>query len=146
MKTRIISGDLPALLSTTLLVALTSFCHVALADDTTQVMSTTTEDLPTAEVEFVKTINKFNKKQIVEKLGEPVNAEDVTLRSSGKVVASIWHYHYLNTAPDGSYYKTTELDFVDDKVVVVAFLNTDSEDDDAKDVQKYELPTAAPEL
>ena len=102
-------------------------------------------DLPTAEKEFVEAINKFDKKQIVEKLGEPSNAEDVKLKGSDKVVASIWHYHYLNTAPDGSYYQTTELDFIEDKVAVVVFLNNDGEDG-AEGGQKYDLPTAMPNM
>lgn len=102
-------------------------------------------ELPTNEKEFVEAINKFDKKQIVEKLGEPSNAEDVKLKGSDKVVASIWHYHYLNTAADGSYYQTTELDFIEDNVAVVVFLNNNGEEG-AEGGQKYELPSAKPEL
>lgn len=102
-------------------------------------------DLPTNEKEFVDAVNKFNKKQIVEKLGEPSNVEDLKLKGSDKVVASIWHYHNLNTAADGSYYQTTELDFIEDNVAVVVFLNNDGEEG-ASGGQKYELPGAVPEL
>jgi hypothetical protein len=42
------------------------------------------------------------------------------------VVASIWQYDYINTDEKGEYYKHTELDFVDNKVVTVVFMNTDN--------------------
>lgn len=140
MKTRTVSSTLFALLSATALFASVSFSQLALADDSTKIMPVSTGDLPTTEKEFVETINKFDKKQIVEKLGEPSNAEDVKIKGSDKVVASIWHYHYLNTSPDGEYYQTTELDFIDDKVVVVVFLNNDGTDVEAG--QKYDVPDA----
>ena len=100
-------------------------------------------DLPTQEKAFVNAINKFDRKTIVEQLGEPAKADDVKLKGSDKVVASIWHYHHINTAEDGSYYETTELDFIDDKVVQVVFLNNDGSETEVKG-QAYEVPQGVP--
>jgi len=95
--------------------------------------------IPTIEQDFVKSINQFSKAQIIEQFGEPAKSDDVKVKGSGKVVASIWLYHFINTAADGSYYETTELDFIDDKVVMVAFLKNDgSEGPEAS--QQYEVP------
>jgi hypothetical protein len=102
-------------------------------------------ELPTDEKAFVDAIGKLNKAKIVELLGEPAKAEDVKLKDSGRVVASIWHYHYINTSADGEYYQTTELDFIDDKVNVVVFLNNDGAEK-APAGQQYEVPEAKPEL
>lgn len=81
--------------------------------------------IPTEEKAFVNVINQYDKAKIIAQFGEPAKAEDVKIKQSGKIVATIWHYHKINTAPDGSYYPTTELDFIDDKVVQVVFLNHD---------------------
>lgn len=131
-----------SILTPMLLIGLT---HTTLADEPSVKTPSVTNDLPTNEKEFVEAINKFDKKQIVEKLGEPSKADDVKLKGTDKVVASIWHYHYLNTAADGSYYQTTELDFIDDKVMVVVFLNNDGEDG-AEGGQKHDVPAATPDL
>ena len=100
------------------------------------------EKIPTEEKAFVDAINKHNKATIIAQFGEPAKAEDVKVKDSGKIVASIWHYHNINTAADGSYYPTTELDFIDDKVVQVVFLNHDGSE--ANDGKTYELPSAEP--
>ncbi len=96
--------------------------------------------IPTIEQEFVKSINQFSKAQIIEQFGEPAKSDDVKVKGSGKVVASIWLYHFINTAADGSYYETTELDFINDKVVMVAFLKNDGSEG-AEAGQQYEVPT-----
>ena len=116
-------------------------------DAQTQALSndSVSKEIPTQEKAFVDAINKFDKKAIVEQLGEPAQADDVKLKGSDKVVASIWHYHNINTAEDGSYYETTELDFVDDKVVQVVFLNNDGSDVDVKG-QTYQVPQAEPNM
>ncbi|MGQ0442972.1 MAG: hypothetical protein ACT4OH_05930 [Methylophilaceae bacterium] len=100
--------------------------------------------LPTEEKAFVEAINKFDKKTIVELLGEPAKADDVRLKGSDKIVASIWHYHHINTAEDGTYYQTTELDFIDDKVVQVVFLNNDGSETAAQN-QTYQVPAPEPQ-
>jgi hypothetical protein len=102
--------------------------------------------IPTAEQDFVKAIHGFDKAKIIAQFGEPAKAEDVKIKDTAKVVASIWHYHNINTAADGSFYQTTELDFIDDKVVMVVFMNHDgSESNDGG--QRYELPeNVTPEI
>jgi hypothetical protein len=45
------------------------------------------------------------------------------MKSSEQIVGSIWQYHNINTAEDGSYYPTTELDFLDEFVETVVFQN-----------------------
>lgn len=100
-------------------------------------------EIPTDEKAFVKAIHKFDKQKIVELLGEPARAEDVKIKGTDKVAASIWHYHNINTDENGEYYPTTELDFIDDKVVTVVFLNndgSDANDGKTKDGKTYEVP------
>ena len=99
--------------------------------------------IPTEEKAFVDAINKVDKATIVAQFGEPAKAEDVKIKDSGKIVATIWHYHNINTAADGSYYPTTELDFIDDKVVQVVFLNhdgTEANDGAGKKFEAQPLP------
>lgn len=113
----------------------TCFIPAAIAEESTSVTNT----IPTLEKDFVNTINKFSKEQIIAQFGEPAKADDVKVKSTGKVVASIWQYHFINTAEDGTYYETTELDFIDDKVVMVAFMNNDgAEGPDT--AQQYQVP------
>lgn len=103
------------------------------------------KEIPTTEKEFVKAINNYSKEQIIAQLGEPVRAEDVKLKDSGKVVASIWYYHNINTAEDGTYFPTTELDFIEGKVVQVVYMNNDgTEGPDTG--QTYEVPSGKPDL
>jgi hypothetical protein len=102
--------------------------------------------IPITEQDFVKSIHGFDKAKIIAQFGEPAKAEDVKIKDTTKVVASIWHYHNINTAADGSFYQTTELDFIDDKVVMVVFMNHDGSESN-EDVQRYELPeNGAPEI
>ena len=81
-------------------------------------------EIPTNEKDFVAKINGFEKAKIIEQLGEPSQKEDIE-SASGKLVASVWQYHYINTDDKGEYYQTTELDFMNDKVVMVVFMNND---------------------
>jgi len=96
--------------------------------------------LPTEEKAFVKAIEDFDKKSIVAALGEPAKADDVKIRGSNRIVASIWHYHNINTDENGVYYETTELDFIDDKVVQVVFLNNDGSEEVTSQDHAYEIP------
>lgn len=96
-------------------------------------------EIPTLEQDFVNSINKFTKEQIIAQFGEPAKADDVKIKTTGKIVASIWQYHFINTAADGSYYETTELDFIDDKVVMVAFMNHNG-DEGPENAQQYQVP------
>ncbi len=103
------------------------------------------KEIPTTEKEFANAINNFTKEEIIAQLGEPARAEDVKLKDSGKVVASIWYYHNINTAPDGSYYPTTELDFIEGKVVQVVYMNNDGSEPEETD-KSFEPPVIEPAL
>lgn len=133
-----------ALLSTQILCATVSVADEAQIQPLSQ-DAPVSKVIPTTEREFANAINRFTKEEIIAQLGEPAKAEDVKLKSSGKVVASIWYYHNINTAPDGSYYLTTELDFIEDKVVQVVYLNNDGSDPQASE-KTYDLPEVEPDL
>ncbi len=124
-----------------LLVAHIPFANIAIADETPGNQT----EIPTVEQDFVNVIHGFDKTQIIEQFGEPAKADDVKIKGSDKVVASIWQYHFINTSADGAYYETTELDFIDDKVVTVVFLNNNGAESNDND-QTYEMPTAKPDL
>lgn len=96
-----------------------------------------TEKLPQDEQGFVDAISKLKRAEIIALLGEPARAEDVKLKDSGRVVASIWHYHNINKDEQGAFYPTTELDIIDDQVSVVVFLNNDGSDNSQG--QTYEV-------
>ena len=102
-----------------------------------------TVDIPTSEKEFVEGIKSVNKDEILEQFGEPHVRDDV-VGPDGEVVASVWHYRYLNTDENGAYYKTTELDFVRDKVVMVVFMNHDILDSAEKTPEPYTEPELDP--
>lgn len=99
------------------------------------------EEIPLNEHEFVERIKTTGKAEIVAMLGEPARAIDVKDDETGEVMGSIWHYHYLNTAENGEYYKTTELDFVGDQVVTVVF----STQEDGNDIPTAMEPEAIQE-
>ena len=101
-------------------------------------------EIPTLERDFVNAISGFDKAKIIAQFGEPAKSDDVKIKGTGKVVASIWQYHFINTTPDGTYYETTELDFINDKVVQVVFINNDgAEGSDSG--QKFDVPNSKPE-
>lgn len=118
---------------------------VAEANEPSADTAAQTGEIPTTEREFVDTIHNFDKAKIIEQFGEPSKQNDIALNKDGKVSASIWQYHYLNTDANGAYYQTTELDFVDDNVVMVVFMNNDGEEIPA-DAVKIPLPDAEPDL
>ncbi len=118
------------------------FVGMALADEAKT--ASATGKLPLEEKAFVDAINKFDKTKIIEQLGKPAKEDDVKLKDSGKIVASIWQYHNINKDAEGKLYQTTELDFVDDQVVQVVFLNNDGSE--ATTGQTYEVnPNANPD-
>ncbi|MEI7917402.1 MAG: hypothetical protein WCH41_06285 [Methylophilaceae bacterium] len=100
-----------------LLFSLSSFAFA-------QAENKTPAEIPTNEKDFISTIDGFEKAKIIEQLGQPSKIDEIA-SAAGKPVASIWQYHYLNTDEKGEYYQTTELDFLDDKVVMVVFMNND---------------------
>jgi hypothetical protein len=102
-------------------------------------------EIPTLERDFVNAISGFDKAKIIAQFGEPAKSDDVKIKGTGKVVASIWQYHFINTTPDGAYYETTELDFINDKVVQVVFINNDGAEG-PDNGQKFDVPNSKPEL
>ncbi len=118
-----------------LVIAQACFMQTAVAEEN----SDTSNEIPTLEQDFVKAINKFTKAEIIAQFGEPAKADDVKVKDSGKIAASIWQYHFINTSADGTYYQTTELDFIDDKVVMVAFMNNDGTESPEQD-QQHQAP------
>lgn len=103
-------------------------------------------NIPIEERAFVDAIDGFTKEQIIAHFGEPSKADDVKIKGTNRVVASIWQYHNINKSEDGSFYPTTELDFIDDKVVQVVFLNHDGQEVPAPDSDStlYPLNQEAP--
>ena len=103
-------------------------------------------NIPIEEHAFVDAINGFSKEQIIAHFGEPSKADDVKIKGTNRVVASIWQYHNINKAENGTFYPTTELDFIDDKVVQVVFLNHDGEEIAAPDGESslYPMTPEAP--
>lgn len=83
--------------------------------------------LPVDEKSFIEAISRFNKDEILKALGEPIYKEDIKMKSSEEIVGSVWQYHHINTAEDGSYYPTTELDFLDEFVETVVFQNNNAQ-------------------
>ncbi len=83
--------------------------------------------LPVDEKSFIEAISRFNKDEILKVLGEPMSKEDIKMKSSDEIVASVWQYHHINTAEDGSYYPVTELDFLDEFVETVVFQNNNGQ-------------------
>ena len=122
-----------------LCLAMLQACFIQAAVAEEKNLTANAGEIPTLEKDFVNAINKFTKDQIIAQFGEPTKADDVKVKTTGKVVASIWQYHFINTAADGSYYETTELDFIDDKVVMVAFMNNDGAEG-PDNGQQYEIP------
>lgn len=118
-----------------LVIVQTCFVQTVVAEE----IPSNNNNIPTLEQDFVKTINKFTKAEIIAQFGEPAKADDVKIKDSGKIVASIWQYHFINTAADGTYYETTELDFIDDKVVMVAFMNNDGAEG-SENGNQYQIP------
>ena len=82
-------------------------------------------NIPLNELDFLDHIKAFDKLQILEILGKPSDTTDIRNVVTGDEIGTIWHYHYLNTSENGDYYKTTELDFIGDRVVMVVFMNSD---------------------
>lgn len=102
--------------------------------------SAASEEIPLSEQAFVDRIKTSDKALIVAQLGQPARAVDVTDEETGQVMGSIWHYHYLNTNEEGEYYKTTELDFIGDRVVTVIFSTSDTSADDTASAEPELIP------
>jgi len=111
----------------------------ASAETKTEAATEKAAEIPTEERAFIDAINQYDKKEIIAQFGEPAKADDVKVKGTNRIVASIWHYHYINTNAEGTYYETTELDFIGDKVVQVVFLNNDGSEPEVNG-QSYDIP------
>ena len=98
--------------------------------------------IPLNELGFLDRIGKLDKAAIVAQIGEPSLAMDLVQEETGEIAASIWHYHYLNTSETGEYYKTTELNFIDGRVVNVVFSMTDDGESSEPSTASDYLPIA----
>ena len=95
-------------------------------------------ELPTAYKKFVEVIGILTANEIIAILGEPAKKIELKMKSSDDVIARTWYYHNFNTVDDGSYFPTTELDFVDGYVESVVFMN-DVDENTITEAQKYDV-------
>ena len=97
------------------------------------------DELPVNELEFVDTIGLLTPDEVEEILGEPKKIVNITLESSKEVIASSWYYENINTDHSGNYYPITEIDIVDGYIESVVFLNSDMDEIDRVEGQKYDI-------
>lgn len=97
------------------------------------------DELPVDELEFVDTIGLLTPDEVEKILGEPKKIVNITLESSKEVIASSWYYENINTDNSGNYYPITEIDIVDGYIESVVFLNSDMDEIDRVDGQKYDI-------
>jgi len=97
------------------------------------------DSLPVNEIEFVDTIGLLTPDEVEKILGEPKKIVNITLESSKEVIASSWYYENINTDYNGKYYPITEIDIVDGYIESGVFLNSNMEDIDRVEGQKYDI-------
>ena len=97
------------------------------------------DSLPVNEIEFVDTIGLLTPDEVEKILGEPKKIVNITLESSKEVIASSWYYENINTDYNGKYYPITEIEIVDGYIESVVFLNSNMEDIDRVEGQKYDI-------
>ena len=97
------------------------------------------DELPVNELEFVDTIGLLTPAEVEKILGEPKKIVNITLESSKEVIASSWYYENINTDHNGNYYPITEIDIVDGYIESVVFLNSDMDEIDRVEGQKYDI-------
>ena len=97
------------------------------------------DELPVNELEFVDTIGLLTPDEVEKILGEPKKIVNITLESSKEVIASSWYYENINTDHSGNYYPITEIDIVDGYIESEVFLNSDMDEIDRVEGQKYDI-------
>jgi len=97
------------------------------------------DELPVNELEFVDTIGLLTPDEVEKILGEPKKIVNITLESSKEVIASSWYYENINTDHTGNYYPITEIDIVDGYIESVVFLNSNMDEIDRVEGQKYDI-------
>ena len=118
-----------------LFFSLTSFAD----DDISISEAPLVDELPVNELEFVDTIGLLTPDEVEKILGEPKKIVNITLESSKEVIASSWYYENINTDHSGNYYPITEIDIVDGYIESVVFLNSDMDEIDRVEGQKYDI-------
>jgi hypothetical protein len=103
-------------------------------------LAASVEAIPEKEQDFVDTIQTLQQSEIAELLGAPAYQYDIK-DDDGQIVGSIWHYHGITTGDDGQYYKTTELDFVGNKVANIVLINDEDTDTDDSPTQPEPMYT-----
>jgi hypothetical protein len=83
------------------------------------------DSIPTNEEAFLSVIGSVDQENLIELLGDPAEVMILRNQENGEVVGAIVHYRYINTNNEGEYYKTTELDYLDGRLVTVLFSNSD---------------------
>ena len=97
------------------------------------------DELPVNELEFVDTIGLLTPDEVEKILGEPKKIVNITLESSKEIIASSWYYENINTDHSGNYYPITEIDIVDGYIESVVFLNSNMDEIDRVEGQKYDI-------
>ena len=108
-------------------------------DDLTISEAPIIDSLPTNELEFVDTIGLLTPDEVENILGEPKKIVNITLESSKEVIASSWYYENINTDYNGKYCPIPEIDIVDGYIESVVFLNSNMEEIDRVEGQKYDI-------
>ena len=91
-------------------------------------LATAKDELPLNEHGFVDAIKTMKTTKIAELLGAPSKHYELKDERTGNVIGQVWQYEYLNTSEEGEYYRGTELDIVDDRVVTVVFMNNEEQE------------------
>ena len=97
------------------------------------------KNLPDVEQEFVNAIGILLPEEIFKILGEPHKTIDIKMESTNEVIASSWYYENITKDKNGNYYPITEIDIVDGYIESVVFLNSDLNEIDKVEGQKYQI-------
>ena len=122
------------------ILAILFFSYLSFADEDISISDAPLlDELPVNELEFVDTIGLLTPDEVEKILGEPKKIVNITLESSKEVIASSWYYENINTDHSGNYYPITEIDIVDGYIESVVFLNSDMDEIDRVEGQKYDI-------
>ena len=122
------------------ILAILVFSYLSFADEDISISDAPLlDELPVNELEFVDTIGLLTPDEVEKILGEPKKIVNITLESSKEVIASSWYYENINTDHSGNYYPITEIDIVDGYIESVVFLNSDMDEIDRVEGQKYDI-------
>lgn len=88
------------------------------------------EKLPSVDIDLIDTIRAThpNKDALIASFGTPAKEEEITEKSTGKVVANIVHFRKITKTETGEVYPVTEFDLMNGQIENVVFLGTDTLD------------------